>query len=60
MGGAQAPFDGRGVLQSESITGNDRIRAMPPEFFDPTPEEQNLVLIDAAQSRAAYQLLREL
>jgi hypothetical protein len=30
---------------------------MPPEFFDPTPEEQNVVLVDAATLRKAVKLI---
>jgi hypothetical protein len=29
---------------------------MPRDFFDPTPEQQNVVLIDAATLRKAAQL----
>jgi hypothetical protein len=34
-----------------------RIRAMPRDFFDPTPEQQNVVLVDAATLRKAEKLI---
>jgi hypothetical protein len=37
------------VLHSLDRYGRSRYRyTMPPDFFDPTPEQQNVVLIDAA------------
>src|SRR5262249_9035811 len=36
---------------------NDRIRAMPRDFFDPTPEEQQVVPIDAETLRKAERLI---
>jgi hypothetical protein len=40
----------------EGITSN-KLRAMPGDFFDPTPEEQKVVLIDAATLRKAEKLI---
>jgi len=30
---------------------------MPPDFFDPTPEQQNVILIDAATLRKAERMI---
>jgi hypothetical protein len=36
---------------------SDKIRAMPRDFFDPTPEQQNVVLIDTVTLHEAEQLI---
>jgi hypothetical protein len=30
---------------------------MPPDFFDPTPEQQNVILVDAATLRNAERMV---
>jgi hypothetical protein len=36
---------------------DDRFRVMPRDFFDPTPEQQNVVLVNAARLRGAERLI---
>jgi uncharacterized protein with PIN domain len=36
----------------------DKIRAMSRDFFDPTPEEQHVVLIDSTTLRKAERLIK--
>jgi len=48
------------TLESElgKALRNDRIRrSCPRDFFDPTPDEQNIVLVDAATLRKAERLI---
>ncbi len=41
----------------DDFARDDKLRAMPRDFFDPTPEQQIVLLVDAAALRTAEKLI---
>ena len=49
--------DTRNLAPGTNSRAVNKLTAMPRDFFDPTPEQQNVVLVDAATLRKAEQLI---